>query len=187
VTNPVEVDTTTERPASRSTRRALLGLGVVGAALAASRSVGAAATAEADAVATFVIGLELAARDLYRAAPDDFIADGLASVLASNHAAYADRISGITGLPSSGADAALFDSLEAAFSSGDTAAALELENSLVATHGELLGLTDNSTVLSAITSIISAESRIAAVIAAESGSDIDAILVNSAAPLAPEA
>lgn len=186
MTNPVEVDTPPERQAGRSTRRALLGFGVVGAALAASRSVGAA-SGGGDALASKVIGVELAARDLYRVAPDDFIADGLASVLASNHAAFAERISGITGLSASSRDDELFDSMQGAFTAGDTAAALELENTLAATQAALLGVTDNSTLLSAISSIVSAESRNAAVIAAESGADLEAILVNSASPLTAEA
>jgi len=187
VTNPVEVDAPTERPDRRSTRRALLGLGVVGAALAASRSVGAAAGDEGDQLAQRVIGVELAARDLYLAAPDGFVADGLAEVFASNHAAFADRISGITGLSANQRDDAFFDSMESAFSGGDTAAALELENTLAATHAELLGVIDDGTLLSAITSIVSAESRNAAVIASETGADLDVIIVNSAAPLTPEA
>jgi hypothetical protein len=186
VTNPVEVDTPTEPQARRSTRRALLGLGVVGAALATSRSA-SAATNERVALGTYVIGLELAARDLYRAAPDDFVVDGLAHVLANNHAAYADRISGIMGIPARGRDDAIFDALEAAFAAGDAAAALEVENTLAATQAALLELTDDSTLLSAITSIVSAESRNAAVIATESGADLETVLVNSAAPLAPEA
>ena len=186
MTNPDVVDTTAEPTVGRSTRRALLGLGVVGAALATSRTVSAAAGPDSTSVGEFVIGIELAARDLYRAAPDDMVADGFPAVLARHHEAYAERISGILGVPAANADEAMFTSMESAFAAGDLAAALSLENSLAATHASLLGETDDSALLRAIASIVSAESRHAAAIAASSGADLDEILINSAEPLAPE-
>lgn len=187
MTNPDVVDTTAEPTVSRSTRRALLGLGVVGAALATSRTVSAAASPDPTAVAQFVIGVELAARDLYRAAPDDMVAEGFPAVLASHHEAYAERVSGILGIPASTRDEGVFTSMESAFADGDLAVALTLENSLAATHALLLGESDNATLLRAIASIVSAESRHAAVIATTSGGDLDAAIINSAAPPAPEA
>lgn len=189
VTNPDAVDTTSEPTGRRSTRRALLGLGAVGAALAGSRSVSAAPgdSDASDAIVSFVIGAELAARDLYLAAPADMGADGLPAVLARHHEAYAERISGIAGMSARGRDDALYDSLESAFESGDLAQALELENTLVATHAAVLGETDDLTMLRAVASIVSAESRHAAVLASEDDAELDAILTNPATPLAPEA
>ncbi len=190
VTNPDAVDTTPEPTGRRSTRRALLGLGAVGAALAASRSVSAApgeSDASSDAIVSFVIGAELAARDLYLAAPADMGADGLPAVLARHHEAYAERISGIAGMSARGRDDALYDSMASAFESGDLAQALELENTLIATHAALLGETDDLTMLRAVASIVSAESRHAAVLASEDDAELDAILTNPATSLAPEA
>lgn len=187
MTNHDAVDTTSQPTVSRSTRRALLGLGVVGAALATSRSVSAASGAEMDAMATAVIGAELAASDLYRAAPADMGADGLPAVLAANHAAFAQRISGIVGISANTRADALYDSMVSDFEAGDLDAAVGLENSLAATQAALLGKTDNPTLLSAIASIVSAESRQAAVLATEAGDDVDVIISNPAEPLAPEA
>jgi hypothetical protein len=180
VTNPSAVDTTPEPTVGRSTRRALLGLGVIGAALAASRPASAGAFPDQSGLAEFVIGAELAARDLYRAAPSDMGADGLAEVLAEHHEAYAERIAGITGISADTPFDQLLSGGMDAFASGDLAAALELENSLAATHAALLAETDDSTLLSALASIVSAESRHAAVLAAESGADLDAVFTNTA-------
>lgn len=187
MTNPVAVDTTSDTTARRSTRRALLGLGAVGAALATSRTVSAAADDSSTSLATFIIGAELAARDLYRAAPDDMLPNSLTTVLALHHEGYAERVSGIVGQRAIGRDDALFDSLSSAFEAGDLDAALELENSLAATHAALLAETDDVPSLRALASIVSAESRHAAVVATEAGAGLDAVITNPAAPLAPEA
>lgn len=185
MTNPTVVDTTSGSTTGRTTRRALLGLGVVGAALAASRPASASPFPDQSGLAEFVIGAELAARDLYRAAPADMGAEGLPEVLADHHEAYAERISGITGIPADTPYDQLLTGGMDAFSSGDLTAALDLENSLAATHAALLGETDDPTLLSALASIVSAESRHAAVLAAESGADLDAVFINTAS--VPEA
>ena len=158
----------------------LLGLGVAGAALAASRSVSAGAFPDQAGLANFVIGAELAARDLYRAAPSDMGAEGLPEVLARHHDAYAERISGLTGIAADTPYDQLLSGAMDAFSSGDINAAIDLENSLATTHAALLGETDDAPLLRALASIVSAESRHAAVLAAESDADLDAIFTNPA-------
>lgn len=180
MTNPSAVDTTSQPTVGRSTRRALLGLGVVGAALAASRPASAGAFPDQEGLAEVIIGAELAARDLYLAAPSDMGAEGLPEVLASHHEAYAERLSGITGIRADTPYEQLLTSAMDAFSSGDIAAALDLENSLAATHAALLGETDDPNLLNALASIVSAESRHAAVLATESGADLEATFINTA-------
>ena len=185
MTNPAAAETTaTDHVASRTTRRAVLGLGAFGAAMAAATTASAAAPeTDPSGLAEFAMSAELAARDLYELADGD-----LWALLASHHAAYAERIAGIAGLSARGRSDAIYDSMSDAFSSDDpTDAALELENTLTATHTELLGLIESRRVVAAIASIVTTESRHAATIAATSGADLDTQLTNSAAALAPEA
>jgi hypothetical protein len=185
VTNPAAAETTaTDQVASRTTRRAMLGLGAFGAAMAAAKTAsGAAPDTDPSGLAEFAMSAELAARDLYG------LADGeLWSLMESHHAAYAERIAGIAGLSARGRSDAIYDSMADAFSSDDpTEAALELENTLAATHTELLGMIESRSIVGAIASIVTTESRHAATIAAMSGTDLDTQLTNSAAALAPEA
>lgn len=184
MTNPAAAETpATDHVASRTTRRAVLGLGAFGAAMAAARTASAAAGTDPSGMAEFAMSAELAARDLYG------LADGeLWSLMASHHSAYAERIAGIAGLSARGRSDAIYDSLSDAFSSDDpTDAALELENTLAATHTELLAMFEGRRIVAAIASIATVESRHAATIAALSGADLDAQLTNSAAALAPEA
>lgn len=182
MTNPAVADNAAiDQVVNRSTRRALLGLGVGGAALAISRSVSAAPSG-AD-VAAFAISAELAASDLYAAAEGD-----LWEVLSESHRAFAERIAGLSGVSANRRNEELYDSLVDSFSSGDpSATALGLENVLAATHTDLLGLIDDAAALGVIASIIASESRQAAVIATESGASLDVVLVNTAEPLSPEA
>jgi hypothetical protein len=184
VTNPAAAETTpTDQVASRATRRAVLGLGAFGAAMAAARTASAAAGTDPSAMAEFAMSAELAARDLYGLADGD-----LWSLMASHHSAYAERIAGIAGLSARGRNDAIFDSMSDAFSADDPSeAALELENTLAATHTELLGLIETRRIVAAIASIATTESRHAATIAAIAGADLDTQLTNSAAALAPEA
>jgi hypothetical protein len=182
VTNPAVADNDATDPAtSRSSRRALLGLGVAGATLAVSRSVSAAPSG-AD-LAAFAIGAELSARDLYNSADGE-----LWSVLADSHGAFAERLAGVSGVPASARNDDLFAANAEAFGSDDpSATALGLENLLAATHTELLGMVDDTALLGVIASIVASESRHAAVIANSSGASLDTTLVNSAVALAPEA
>ena len=181
VTNPAADTAATDQDASRTSRRALLGLGAVGAVLATSRT--ATAAPRPQDLADFAISAELAAADLYAEADGD-----LWSVLSSSHQAFAEALSGLSGIPASGRDDALYDANAEAFKSGDpSAAALELENSLVATHNSLTETFDDPAALAMIASISASESRHAATIATQSGAGLDAALTNTASALSPEA
>jgi len=151
--------------------------------MAAARTASAAAGPDLAGVANFAISVELAAQELYQ------LADGeLWSMLAGHHSAYAERIAGIAGQSARGRNDAIYDSFADAFSASDPSeAAIELENTLAATHTELLATITDVPVLAAIASIVTTESRHAATIAVLSGADLDAQLTNSAAAVAPEA
>lgn len=182
MTNPAPADSTASDQ-GRTTRRAVLGLGAFGTVLATARTASAAAGSEASSIADFAMRAELTAQALYELADGD-----LWSVMAEHHGAYAQRFAGIAGLSASGRLDDVYDSLSGAFSSDDPSdAAIQLENTLAATHTELLAMTDDSPSISAIASIAITESRHAATIAALSGADLETQLVNSAAALAPEA
>ena len=182
VTNPAPADSTAS-DLGRTTRRAVLGLGAFGTALATARTASATAGFDASGLADFAMRAELTAQALYQRADGD-----LWSVMAEHHGAYAQRIAGIAGLSARGRLDDVYDSLSDAFASDDPSdAALELENTLAATHAELLGMTDDGPSISAIAAIAITESRHAATIASLSGADLDTQLVNSAAALAPEA
>lgn len=178
----------------RPTRRALLGAGALGAvvALAASRPAAAGTSGLSDNdldISTFAIALELTARDLY----DEAIAAGadgdIWTTMRAQHQSYAERLAGITGVSATTRDDATFDQLSEAFAdSNPAAAAFELENVAAATHTELLGQVDDPGIASAMASFVSMESRHATTLAATSGQDdLDALFLNSATGLSPEA
>ena len=174
----------------RSTRRALLGAGVLGAALAlaGSRSASAATTpglSEADEeLASFAISLELTARDLYDAAIAAGSSGEAWSVMREQHEAYATRLAGLAGMPASVRDEDVFASLEADFATADpVAAAQNLENVAAATHIGLLDASDDVTfaeIAAAIAAMESRHSTLLGLIAGESG---DALFTNPATPL----
>jgi hypothetical protein len=180
VTHLAAEDAATDQDESRTTRRALLGLGVVGATLAASRSVSAAPAAD---VAAFAIAAELTAAELYALADGD-----LWDVMSQSHGAFAERLAGISGVSADLINDEVYDAFADVFASSDPSpAALTLENTLAATHSDLMGLVEDDTMLAAIASIVASESRHAAVIAQLSDAGLDAALVNDAASIAPEA
>jgi len=183
-----------DRAATEPTsRRALLGAGVVGAALAVagSRAVSAAAPQPNDdpAIADLAIGYELAARDLYDAAIAAGSSDDLWHVLREQHESYGQRVSGLVGQPAQTPSVVLFDALSGAFSSAEPfAAAMELENTLAATHTEWLATVTNPSMAIAMASIAALEARHAAVLGILSGvTDGEALFVNAAAAFAGEA
>ncbi|MAT07344.1 MAG: hypothetical protein CL424_20145 [Acidimicrobiaceae bacterium] len=182
MTNPAPAEITTSDQ-GRTTRRAVLGLGAFGTVMAAARTASAGVGADPAAIAQFAMGAELAAQELYQ------LADGeLWSVMAAHHGAYAERIAGIAGLSARGRNEDIYDGFADAFSSSDPSdAAIELENTLAATHTELLSQDFDLPIVAAVASIAITESRHAATIASLSGADLDTQLVNSAAALAPEA
>lgn len=178
----------------RPHRRALLGAGVVGAALAFARSERAAAssTGLSDddlAAAAFAISLELSARDLYDAAIAAGATGQVWDVMREQHASYAQLLAGITGISADTRNDAVYEALEPRFTGRTSAAALDLENTAAATHVELIAAVDDPAVASGMASIAAMESRHAVVMAELSGQgdDLDALFLNTATPASPEA
>lgn len=187
MTDAAGADAETER----WSRRALLGAGAVAAVLAATESAPAAAAPSPDgdaALAGFAIGVELSARDLYRAAIDAGASGQAWSLLADQHASYAQRLAGLTGISANSRDAAAYDARSADFAGSSPAnAAFALENALIATHLELVGSIGDERIADALAAIVSAESHHAAYLAERSGrgDNFDALFHNSGEPLTP--
>src|SRR5262249_25636977 len=138
----------------------------------------------------FVIGVELAARDLYRAAIAAGATGTAWAILANQHGSYAQRVAGLTGLSASGRDETGYSDREADFQGDRPAnAAYELENTLVATHTTLLGQIGAPNLADALASVVSMESRHAAYLAERSGrgSNFDALFTNTGTALTPTA
>jgi hypothetical protein len=191
VTDPAVAD---HAAPDRPSRRALLGAGVIGAALAiaGSRSVsGAAGLSDSDeALVGFAISLELTARDLYDAAIGAGARGEVWTIMREQHESYAQRLAGISGVPADRRNDAVYDALEGGFDTSNPAdAAFELENVAAATHVDLLGHIVDPEPAGAIASIVAMESRHATVLAglAGNGDDLDALFLNNATALSPEA
>jgi hypothetical protein len=138
--------------------------------------------------AQFVIGVELAARDLYRAAIDAGATGTAWAILADQHSQYAQRVAGLTGISANAADSAVYEANLAAFQSDRPAnAAFELENTLIATHTAVLGQIEGANAADVLASVVAMESHHAAYLAERSGrgDNFDALFTNSATPLAP--
>lgn len=171
-------------------RRALLGAGLVGAALAlaAPRTTEAGSgpgLSDADKrLAAFAIALELTARDLY----DEAVAAGSTgdawSVMREQHEAYATRLAGLAGLSANTRDEAVFDALSDSFATTDPVeAAQHLENVAAATHIGLLAdieTTSMAALVSAIAAMESRHSTVLGLLADKTGSDL---FINPAAAL----
>lgn len=123
------------------------------------------------------VGLELAARDLYAAAIEAGASDPIWDTLRKQHESYAQMIAGILGISASTPDAEFAAGLAGDFASADpSAAAVELENTLATGHtARLVEVTDTS-MASALASIITAEARQATVIAQLAGETDPAVL-----------
>jgi hypothetical protein len=178
----------------RPSRRALLGAGVIGAALAVAGSRSASATtiglSERDAALVgFAISLELSARDLYDAAIAAGAEGQVWDVMREQHESYAQRLAGIAGVSSDTRNDDVFDALVGGFRGATSAAAFELENVAAATHTELLGVVTDENAAKAMAAIIAIESRHATVLAglAGLGDDLDALFLNAATALSLEA
>ena len=178
----------------RTSRRALLGAGIIGAAvaLAGARPATASAVLSDDdlSIAGFAIALELTARDLYDVAIAAGADDEIWTTMREQHEAYAHRLAGITGIKAQLTNTEAFDQYSDAFSTTDpSSAAFELENLAAATHIELLGEVDDIDIAGAMASFVSIESRQATVMAVLSGQgdDFDALFLNAATALSPEA
>jgi hypothetical protein len=141
-------------------------------------------------LAAFAIGVELAARDLYQAVIDAGGESTAWTLLRNQHAAYAERLAGIAGMSADTRDEAVYAARSADFGGDRPAnAAFDLENVAAATHVELLASVVDTDVLDAVASVASMESRHAAYLAQQSGrgDDLDALFVNGATALTPEA
>ena len=178
----------------RPTRRALFGAGVIGAALAMAGSRPASAAAdglsEGDAALVgFAISLELSARDLYDSAIEAGATGQVWDVMREQHESYAQRLAGIAGVPTDQRNDEVFDALESSFRTATSAAAFDLENVAAATHIDLLGEITDDGAAKAMAAIVSMESRHATVLAdlAGMGDDLDALFLNTATALSPEA
>lgn len=196
VTDPAVADTDD----LESSRRSLLGTGVLGAGvLGVALALGVAQQASATtaklsdddrSLAAFAISLELTARDLYQAAIDSG-AEGLAwPILRQQHASYAERLAGLVGVSANVRNDDVYSALLAGFEGGSPAnAGYPLEDTAAATHIELLGLVQDIKLAEVIAAIAAMESRHAAYLAERSGrgANFDALFSNAAAPLLPEA
>jgi hypothetical protein len=184
-----------------STRRGLLGAGLAGAALSLVGASRAAASTPGDGrpggpdreLLVSVQSIELSARDLYRAAGAAGSEEPLFGFLAQQHAAYAEGLASLLGVPANTRDDAVFDDLESTFAVADTAAVAtagyDLESALVATHTAVLGRLESVRGARMVAATLAMEARHCAVLADLSGrgDDLDALLVNEAQPLLPEA
>lgn len=138
--------------------------------------------------------LELAAVALYdealRGRQLDGEPRGVIAGIREAHEAYAQSLSAILGKAAPDiAEQAIVDELGGAFA-GPVGAMLEaaaaLENALVATHTELVGTLEGTDGTSLVASILVVEARHATVLADMAGvTDLDQLLVNEAAPIAP--
>ncbi|HEY5663646.1 MAG TPA: ferritin-like domain-containing protein [Ilumatobacter sp.] len=141
------------------------------------------------ALADFAISLELTARDLYDAAIAAGASGVVWTVMREQHESYAQRLSGIVGSPADARNDAVYDALVDSFRGPTSRAGFELENTAAATHVELIGAVGDRDLAAAMASIAAMESRHATVLAdlAGIGDDLDALFLNNAAPLSPEA
>ena len=139
----------------------------------------------------FAQSFELTARDLYAAALEAGADDPMIGFMRDQHQAYADILAGILGTNAPGTrDDGLYDELESSFAVADVAAVAEagydLESTAVATHTELLRQLEGIDGAKTVASILVVEARSCTVLAdlAGNGTDLDALFVNDAEPLA---
>lgn len=175
---PSPVDLESAEPAS-SRRRLLGALGAAGLASAAAIAIArpaSAAPSSPTATDTDLLRrameLELTARDLYRDAAAAGLSEEaatLATEFAQNHGAYADAMAGTAGLSANTRNEEAYDALASTFTSGDqaefVAAAMDLENTAVATHSAVLPEYESTSARQLTTSIAVVEARMAMVLA----------------------
>jgi Ferritin-like domain len=192
IAEPV-IDSASANFARRSlfARIGLVGLTGLAAALVVDRSAFATpderpnVPTESDRVVLAkVIGLELAASELYRlaaaGASDDLAA--AAGVMAENHQAYAQAIAGKTGLSAQEIDASVFSAFESRFGGSQSeflAAAHELEQTAVSTHTAVISDYESAEAIALTASILVIEARHATVLADVLGvEDLDVLFGN---------
>lgn len=194
--SPVDLD-----PAAPATsRRGLIGaLGAVGlagaAALSIARPASAAPTSPTEGDTELLrqaMQFELTAEALYRtslAAGLSDVATELATVFAANHAAYAGKIAGLSGISADTRNEELFEQLESAFDTSDDKAfaqiANTLENTAAATHTALLPEYESVNARKVTASIIVVEARMATVLSDFGGlaSNLDELFEPETEPL----
>lgn len=190
-------------------RRRLVGAGLLGLAGSLLPSLASRAGASPDQTTTtappkqpsdadlvllrFAQTAELAAQELYTAALGagfGEITTAVVTAVRDAHMAYGQSLGALIGRTAPGEPLAeLVDASLAAFtgpSAGFLAAALELENTLVTTHTELLGQLQGIDGAKLIASVVVAESRHAVVFADLGGATrVDQYLANETTALAP--
>ena len=111
---------------------------------------------------------------------------GVIGVMARNHRAYAEAIAGATGISSDARNDEVYDSLESEFDTtyiGQFATAgVELENTVVATHTELVGMYESETAVSLTASILVVEARHATVLGDMAGDDAETMITATGEP-----
>lgn len=201
--SPVDLENA-ETATGRMSRRSLVaraGLAGLTAALVIDRGALASAAAPVDrtnvptdadtATLALVIGLELAASELYRAK----LASGTGSaelatavgVMAENHQAYAQAIAGATGLSAGAANETIVADRMSGFTGSDDdffTAAHQLEQEAVATHTAAIPTYGSDDAISLTASILIMEARQATVLADLLGvTDLDVLFGNDATAL----
>jgi Ferritin-like domain len=194
--SPVDLDSA----APATSRRGLIGaLGAAGlagaAALVVARPASAAPNSPTDSdkeLLRAAMELELTARDLYNVSIDAGLSDvalELATVFASNHALYADKIAGTAGFSANTRNDEVFDQLESAFATSNvdafTEAAATLENTAVATHSSIMSDYESVDARSLTAAIVVVEARMATVLTDLGGlaSNLDDLFEPTAEPL----
>ena len=201
--SPVDLETAERNVETPMSRRSLVtaggvtALGGLAAALLVDRTALAAPSndrpnvpTEADAVLLEqVIGLELAVSELYRAKLENTSGDLAAAVgvMAENHQAFAQAISGATGLPASEPNAEVVAANLAGFTGSDSeffAAAHTLEQIAAATHTDLIARYESDDAITLTASIALTEVRHATVLADLLGvEDLDVLFGNNESAL----
>lgn len=191
-------------------RRRLLGAGLIGLAGAVVPSLAASAGASPDQATTttappkrpsdadlellrFAQTAELAAQSLYTSALNAGLgptATAAVTKIRDAHQAYGQSLAAEIGRTAPGQPAKeIVAELSGAFTGGQQGmleAAVQLENTLVATHTELIGTLTGIDGSKLIASIVIAEARHAVVLADLAGStELDDFLLNDATALAP--
>ena len=209
-TSTAHTDVLADAASSSGLRRRLLGAGLIGLAGSLLPGLASRAGASPDQATTtappkrpsdsdlellrFAQSAELAAKSLYDTALAGELGDTAKAVLThvrNAHKAYAQTLAAEIGRTAPGApDAALVEASSEAFAGSQSsvvAAAFELENVLVATHTEVIGLLTGVDGARIIGSIVPAESRHALVLGDLAGvTELDDLLINSATALTAE-
>jgi hypothetical protein len=208
--DPATAAVTADAASTNGLRRRIVGAGLIGLAGSLVPSLAARAGASPDQATTttappkrpsdadlellrFAQTAELAAQSLYTKALATDLGPATAAVVAKvrdAHQAYGQALAAEIGRSAPGTpDATIVGDLEGAFTGGQAgmvAAAAQLENTLVATHTEVIGALEGIDGARLIASIVIAESRHAVVFNDLAGNTgLDDYLLNEATALAP--